>query len=118
MVIRTDDILIDRKTLTIQIGDRIVQFNGYGGRPKRYAKDKSVAFVTISHLLLQPWLTREKLFDLVYGHHSDGGPDNGWHIFDIHFIHWKNHFKNLGLKLIRDKRGGVMHFAFRRISHG
>lgn len=113
MVIRHNDIMIDRANQSITIGEYTAYF------PQRYshyqdAKGTSVAFKIFEHLLLKGEMSREQMFEHIYGHCPDGGPENGKHIFDIHFGHWLKHFEALRVKLVRDKRGGTMYLKLRK----
>jgi DNA-binding response OmpR family regulator len=104
VVIRHNDITIDRKRLAITVGERHVRFS------------HSVGFDAFSALILQPGLTRTELFERVYGEREDGGPEMGVHIFDVHFGRsWRRYFELLGVKLVRERRSGHMYFSLRRV---
>ncbi len=60
-------------------------------------------------LILGGGLTRDCLFDLMYGHDPDGGPLKGRNLIDVRLAQWKPRLEKMGLKIHREKRGGKMH---------
>ena len=105
-MIRYGNISICSKTRTITHGARRHGFiNPTNGRPAH------IRFKTIKHLLLADanGLTREQLFDHIYGDDVEGGPETGIHVFDVWFQQWVPLLKKLHLKIHREKRSGMMY---------
>ena len=50
------------------------------------------------------------MFEGVYGHRADGGPNQGPKIIEVHFVHLKKVWEKIGLQLAREKRGGKLHY--------
>jgi hypothetical protein len=115
VVIRHNGIVIDKDKRTIEVHGYSHAF-GNGG-PHSY-QNEGVAFKTISYLLLSGSRTRRELFEYIYGHCAEGGPNAGPDIFNNHWINWSRPngiLDNLGLKLVREKRAGEMYFQLRKI---
>jgi hypothetical protein len=112
VVIRHNDIVIDRKSLTISVGYRSYAFKlSHNG----YLRNTCIVFESICFILLKGWVSKPELFEHIYGQCAKGGPDHGIYIFDIHLNQWKKHYAALGLCLMRDKRGGIIHFALEQV---
>jgi hypothetical protein len=116
MVIRYSDVVIDRTRLTIGIGAYTYKFTNSNGPIVYRKKDSSVAFETITYLLLNGHSTRQQLFDLIYGHDKEGGPIDGADIFSVHFHNWKHIFDALHLELRREWQSGKQ-FVFLRFNN-
>ena len=82
-MIRHNNIVIDRKKLMILVGDRQHFFDR--ALSGHRCKHSVVAFDAISHMLLGGHYTTAMLFDHVYRHDPDGGPQVGPRIFLVHF---------------------------------
>lgn len=101
MVIRTDGIEIDLKRWTISHRGHCEQFN----RP--------LSFAMTRHLILG-FFNKEELFNLLYGHRHDGGPEMGENQIATMFAQKRAMFERLGLQF--DKvRGGFYHTRYRLV---
>lgn len=101
MVIRTNGIEIDRVCRTISHRGHREHFN----RP--------ISFVMTCHLILG-FFNRDELFDLIYGHRHDGGPEMGSNQIATMFVQKRLIFERLGLQF--DKvRGGHYHTRYRLV---
>ena len=113
MVIRYDNIQIDRETATLTVDGRVYQFKGeiYTGRRRRcptYSSYKDLLFATAQHLLLNGWTRKLDLYEYLYGDSADGGPNLGPHQIDIQMHQWRPKLAKMGLAIIREKRSSVM----------
>lgn len=101
MVIRTDGIEIDMARKTISHRGHREQFN----RP--------LSFAMTCHLILG-FFNKEEIFDLLYGHRHDGGPEMGENHIATMFAQKRAMFARLGLQF--DKvRGRHYHTRYRLV---
>jgi hypothetical protein len=108
VVIRHDDITIDRKSLTISVGYNAYQFRLAAGSQEYTPHPRtSLAFECISHLLLAGHTSDERLFEVCYGSLANGGPIDGPHIMLVHYCNWRHILDKLGLELAKDRIASV-----------
>lgn len=105
-MIRSGDITIDKKTLTITCGERSHQW--------QYKTRLSIRFRMIQHLLLSDGVTLGGLFDLLYSEDADGGPDQGIECIRVMLCHAKPTLAKLGLAVASEKIAGRMHYRVAR----
>ena len=90
----------------IKVGDRWMlccgNRNGLGS-PEAITRFKAFKYLLLAN---GNGMTREQLFDLVYGHLENGGPNRGPGIFDTKFNQWQGWFEYLHVEVKREKRGG------------
>ena len=109
-MIRHNGITLDESAWQIKLDDRVVDFTNLNGLGK-------VQFRFVKYLLLAgpTGVTREALFDHVYGDDPEGGPLYGHHIFDVMLIQCKKHFASLGVECRRERRAGKMYLRLARV---
>lgn len=107
MVIRFNDCVIDREKLTIMVGHRIRQFHRIKGN-RSYSKHDNIFFETIAHLILNGWTRKQDLYDFLFADDPDGGPLAGLNTLDIRFHQWRPYLDKIDLKIVREKRSGIM----------
>jgi hypothetical protein len=105
MVIRYNDIVIDRAKLQITVRSKVRQFQK---QPvlSTYSHHRNIFFATVEHLVLNGWTRKQALWDYLYGRSADGGPDNGLKVLDIRFHQFRPALADLNLRIVREKRGG------------
>lgn len=102
MVIRYNDITIDRKKRTIRHRERCYQFDG------RRSGSFDMGFQTICYLILSGGASAEMVFWHVYGDDIEGGPDLGPQIVLVALCQWKHGiFDRLNLEWRSWKIAGV-----------
>jgi hypothetical protein len=107
-MIRYRGITIDRSTRTITHRGRAHTF-----QESKRGRGESVVFKSLVYLILGGAVSREQLFWHIYGNDPEGGPIDGYHIFDIHFQRWEKeqrYFSKLDLELRAQKISGVMFY--------
>ena len=105
-MIRCKGIEIDRANAVITHGIAKVHF---GGR-WREGVLRGKKFMLVQHLILSGGVTKKQLFDLFYGDDPDGGPLDGFHIFDIYMSQIKSYIVRLHLHMHKEKRGGETYY--------
>lgn len=101
MVIRTDGIEIDLKRRTIS----------HRGHCECFVSPLS--FAMACHLILG-FFNKAELFDLLYGHRNDGGPDMGENQVATMFVQKRLIFERLDLQFEK-VRGGHYHTRYRLV---
>ena len=114
MVIRHDGFEIDRKNRTITIGDRVRRFTYTGAHSHTYGHD-GYFFKAVCHLILNGWTRKEQLFDYIFGDDVNGGPDSGLKTLDVQINQWQPKLNVVGMRIVRDKRGGVIWYKIQEI---
>jgi hypothetical protein len=101
-MIRHNGIEIDRERLIIRHRARSYRFRAHTARNAQYGHE-NLAFESISHIILHGPISKEVLFEYVYGLSPHGGPLDGIHIFDVRIFQWKVIFEHLDLELTKEK---------------
>ena len=111
MVIRcSNGIVIDRAARTITVSGRTRYFRPTGpksGPTKSYAERATYFFDAVCHLILNGETRKQDLFDFLFRHDANGGPEAGLAILDARICQWRPALAKLGLEIIYEKRGGI-----------
>lgn len=110
VTIRHQSFTINRRLKIIANGDRKFRFRLGSGERKYIANDVSIPFEFLSILILNGPTSTQEMFERIYGNDPAGGPNAGRQFFHERIHRWDYIFKNLDLKLCRDRRAGVNHF--------
>lgn len=94
--------------------DRVRQFIRHRGHERWFSRNyvagaRPVMFRTWEALILGD-CTREELFNMLYAHDEDGGPNQGYNILNVRMSMWRVDFAKMELKWRSEKRGGVAHW--------
>lgn len=109
IVIRFGAVQIDIKNHTIRNGERcrkFAKFHPPNSRHMSYAGSEYAMFNLIKHMLLAKPLTTERLFEMLYGRDSDGGPLVGTKVIHIHLFNMKKIIAALDMTLVKSGRYG------------
>lgn len=105
-MIRFGQIEINGKTKQIRNGPYSLSCSYKpGGGPTPHIRFKAFKYLLCAN---GNGISREQLFELVYK--DQDGPLAAHKVFDIRFIEWAPYFRQLGMQLRREKRGGTIYF--------
>lgn len=95
--------------------DRVRQIIRHRGKEKKFstilaAGAKPVAFRFWEALILGE-CTRQQLFEILYGHDPEGGPNGGHNILNVRVCMWRHQFAAMELYWHCEKRGGIAHWC-------
>jgi len=112
-VIRFGDFTICSRTKTITRGGVAIVT---GGRRRGSAGEPTVRrFEFLKHLLLAAprGLTADEVFDRVYGHEADGGPDAGPHVLPIVLCLWRQRgfLRRAHLRVVKERRVSRIYYS-------
>jgi len=113
VVIRHNNVIIDRESRTVQVGGRIRNFTHKGGHSPFHPGN--YFFKVVCHLILNGWTSRQQLFDFVFASGPEGGPLSGSDTLDVQLCHWRPKLLEVGLHIIRDKRAGIVWYKIQEI---
>lgn len=102
--------IIRHNGIAINYRDMSVTHRGFTYR-QNSQRWKGYNFKTLELLILGAPVTRQRLFEHVYGLPEDGGPIDGVHVFDIRICILRPILKKLQLDLTKFKRAGEQYFG-------
>jgi len=89
--------VIRHKGIEIDVKNRVISHRGV-----IYQQRKHYGFALIFHLIMGQHST-EELFDLLYGHREDGGPEQGGNHISVMMSQKKELFATLQLELKKER---------------
>jgi hypothetical protein len=82
-------------------------------------KPCSVAHVIYNFVASHPeGVTRQEIFDHLYGHRPSGGPTVGLNVINVHFVRVNDVLARKDRAIVGHRSGGRMRYTLRRLSTG
>jgi len=113
VVIRHNNVIIDRQARTIQIGSKIRRFVHRNSHSHGTAG--AYFFKTVCYLVLNGRTRRDQLFDFIFADDEGGGPISGVNVLDVQLHNWKPKLFEVGLCIVKEKHAGFVWYKIQEI---